>query len=142
MDEMMMSLNSVRYEQDLLSATDTFVTTLDTSSKENKVLLLNLAENGSKQLREFINCELEITDYYCDTVSMKDENGVFRETPRIILIDKERNGYRAMSMTVFKTVQRVISIMGPGPWEEPVVMMPTLTTKGKNQMLSLKIVRV
>lgn len=139
---MITALEPMRFEQDLVNASESFVTTLDTSNKENKVLLLNLAENGSKQLREFINCELEITDYYCDTVTMKDESGVMRETPRIILIDKERNGYRAMSMTVFKTIQRVISIMGPGPWEEPVVIMPILTTKGKNQMLSLKIVRV
>lgn len=136
-------LMPVRYEDQLVSGTDRCVTTLDLSSKENKVLLLNLAEGDSKQLREFVNCELAITDYYCDTVEMRDnETGVMSEVPRIILIDQDRNGYRAMSMTVFRTVQRIIKIMGPGPWEEPVVIMPVLTTKGKNQMLSLKIVRV
>lgn len=129
-----------RYEKDLASGERMYMTTLDDTTPEGKILLYNIAEGGTRQLRECVNQELLIEHLYCDTIYMKDEEtGEVRDTPRIILIDTDGNGYRATSMTVYRSMQRICNIFGMGPWNPPLKIKPELQTRGKNQMLTIKL---
>lgn len=120
-----------------------FFTTLPMNTKAERVNYYNLVTSDCKQLREYVNIPLKIKDISIEKVeiSEKDENeeltGVSTEALRLVIVDEKNNSYSCISKGVINAIKRIITLFGDD--FRGIEVIPVLITKGKNQILSLKI---
>ncbi|MFE5263162.1 hypothetical protein, partial [Streptomyces coelicoflavus] len=77
-------------------------------------------------LSDHIGEVIEITDMVAHAVELEDE--VTKETiqaMRVVLLTADGQGYHSVSQGVASSLQRIIGIVGQGPWtDEPLKVVP------------------
>lgn len=113
-------------------------------TEEDQIKLFNATNNPEYRVSDFINKEIEVRHVYCEPVKFTDEEtGDITFAPRIVLIDPEGNGYQAVSIGVFNSINRLINstknekVHGPEDWEKPIKISIRQTMKGSKQILSI-----
>lgn len=94
---------------------------LPMDTAEQKKLAFNVMGNPEKKISDAVNLTIEVTDIYCETAQVMDQNtGELRDMPRIVLIDKDGHSYQSVSFGIYRAVCRLISIFGVPHWDEPI----------------------
>lgn len=120
---------------------------MQVTTDEQKKQLFNAVMDVDDGVRECINKVIDLTDIYIEKIQMPktdDATGEvidMHEVPRIILFDKDGKSYGCCSTGIYQALSRLVALYGdPSSWEYPIKVMPYIITKGKNQILSLKLV--
>lgn len=116
--------------------------TIQVTDRASKIKLYNAISDSENSLDEHKGEVLEITDFVAHPIELED--GQTKEkvkAMRIVLIDKNGEGYHAVSAGVVSSMQRIISIVGQGPWtDEPLQVVPIeKKTRSGFKTLTLKL---
>ena len=115
-------------------------------TEEEKRSLYNATSNVDHGLRECINMEINLKDIYIEAATMNKVDDATGEittvtAPRIILFDDAGVSYGCCSMGIFHSLERMVSLFGaPATWEKPIKVMPIMITRGKKQIMHIKLV--
>lgn len=116
--------------------------TLKATDRKSKIKLYNAISDSENALDDHKGEVLEITDFVAHPIELQDEvTKEMVQAMRIVLIDKNGVGYHAVSGGVASSMQRIIGIVGQGPWtDEPLEIVPVekKTRKGY-KTLTLKL---
>lgn len=139
MENELMTMEGTGFVADLTSGVAAFCS-LKGETTEEKAYLFNLTNAPEFRLGDMINTTLYITDVFVETVNcVNEETGEITKCPRIVLIDKDMNGYQCVSLGVFGSLKKLFNIYGTPHWDEPIPITIKQLTKGKNKMLSLSV---
>lgn len=111
-------------------------------TKEEKIMVYNGISNPDKKLADCIGQIVLVKDIYVEMSTMVNkETGETDVAPRIVLFDKDRHSYQAVSFGIFNSLKRIFDIFGtPDTWSEPLGMRVKQITTGKNKMLTIEVV--
>lgn len=101
----------------------------DNGDRASKVAIYNAINSKGQSLDETNGAVINVVNYAAHPVRMVDENtGELVEAVRIILIDENGVNYDAVSQGVASSLQKILAIVGPAPWE-PALAMKMVTQK-------------
>jgi len=116
--------------------------TIQVTDRASKIKVYNAISDSENALDDHKGEVLEITDFVAHPITLQDDvTGEDVQAMRVVLIDKNGEGYHAVSGGVVSSLQRIIAIVGAGPWtDEPlqVVAVEKKTRKGF-KTLTLKL---
>lgn len=108
--------------------------TMQAVDKKAKATLFNACGNPEK-LSAYIGKRLDLLHFYVEVVQVvAEESGEIVNVPRCVLIDKAGKGYQAVSIGMYNTLKRIVSMYGlPETWDEPlaVEVQQVETKKGR-----------
>lgn len=138
-DLMVMDENE-KFIADLTTRRTSFCS-LNAVSFEEKAKLFKAMNNPEHRLSEYINKTILAKDLFCEVVDcVNQETGVITSCPRIVIIDKNGEGYQAVSLGVYGAVKKLIQTFGPPTWEEGLPLEVKQITKGQKQLLTFNVV--
>lgn len=116
--------------------------TIATTDRKSKIKLYNAISDSENALDDHKGKVLEITDFVAHPVEIEDEvTKEMVQVMRCVLLTADGTGYHAVSAGVASSMQRIIGIVGEGPWtDEPLQIVPVekKTRKGY-KTLTLKL---
>lgn len=121
---------------------NSFLTSIkDDGTRESKIAIYNAINNSDKKVDDYKGKVLEIVNFAAHPIKLiSDETGEVNEVLRIVLIDKDGNGYETVAGGVMSSLEKIFGIVGMAPWEPALKVVPTevKTRKGfKTLTLSL-----
>lgn len=122
-----------------LTTRQTSFCSLTATTPEEKAKLFNLMNTPQHRLSDMINMSIEVTDIFVETVQCANKDGEIILTPRIVLIDKNREGYQCVSMGIYGALKKLFSIYGTPHWEEPLSLTVKQITKGEYKILTIVV---
>lgn len=122
-----------------LTTRQTSFCSLTATTPEEKAKLFNLMNAPQHRLSDMINMTIEVTDIFVETVQCANKDGEIILTPRIVLIDKNGEGYQCVSMGIYGALKKLFSIYGTPHWEEPISLTVKQVTKGEYKILTLAV---
>lgn len=122
-----------------LTTRQTSFCSLVATTPEEKAQLFNLMNAPQHRLSDMINMTIEVTDIFVETVQCANKDGEIILTPRIVLIDKNGEGYQCVSMGIYGALKKLFSIYGTPHWEEPLPLTVKQVTKGDYKILTLAV---
>lgn len=122
-----------------LTTRQTSFCSLTATTPEEKAKLFNLMNAPQHRLSDMINMSIEVTDIFVETVQCANKDGEIILTPRIVLIDKNGEGYQCVSMGIYGALKKLFSIYGTPHWEEPLSLTVKQVTKGEYKILTLAV---
>ncbi|CAF1914874.1 hypothetical protein [Bacillus subtilis] len=106
--------------------TQQMFSTIQATDRKSSIKLYNAVSNAEHSLSDHIGEVIEITDMVAHSVELEDE--VTKEpikAMRIVLLTPDGTGYHSVSQGVASSLQRIIGIVGDGPWtDEPLKIVP------------------
>lgn len=123
-----------------------FLSTMKVDTDEQKALYYNATSSPDFRISDCINKVIRVKDIFVEMVEMekKTEDGTLTGevelVPRIVLIDTDGCSYTAVSKGVFAALRRLCMVYGMPTWEDGINIMVLQVTRGKNKMLTLKVV--
>ncbi|MFE3968279.1 hypothetical protein [Streptomyces cyaneofuscatus] len=106
--------------------TQQMFSTIQATDRKSSIKLYNAVSNAEHSLSDHIGEVIEITDMVAHAVELEDE--VTKETiqaMRVVLLTADGQGYHSVSQGVASSLQRIIGIVGQGPWtDEPLKVVP------------------
>ncbi|MGE6604871.1 hypothetical protein ACQKEY_24645 [Lysinibacillus fusiformis] len=116
--------------------------TIQVTDRASKIKLYNAISDSENALADHKGEILEITDFVAHPIKLEDQQtGEDVEAMRVVLLTADGTGYHAVSGGVVSSMQRIIGIVGQGPWtDEPLKIVPVekKTLKGF-KTLTLKL---
>lgn len=106
---------------------------------QSRITVYNLTQDKAQRLSDMVGQEIPISDVICQTVTVRNENGISTEAPRIILVTPDLQGYACVSNGIYNSIGKLFEIFGMPHWDEPIVVVPKLIKRGKNQILTLTL---
>lgn len=105
---------------DLQSAVVSFCS-FEAHTDEERKKKYTAMNNPDKRLAEMINMEIAVKDIYCETVNIINEKtGEVSPAARTVLIDEDGVSYQCVSVGVFNSIKKAISVFGLPTWENPI----------------------
>ncbi|NRQ87282.1 hypothetical protein HQK35_19040 [Bacillus velezensis] len=100
--------------------------TINTTDRKSRIKLYNAVGDAEESLSDHVGAIIEVTDMVAHSVELEDaQTGEKIKAMRIVLLTKDGVGYHSVSKGVASSIQRIIGIMGEGPWtEEPLKICP------------------
>lgn len=119
-------------------------TSVKAETKEDKVKLYNISTNPDYKVADMINKVIAIKDVYAEVIKMSDkETGELYDTVRIILIDKDGKSYQSISKGIYNSIQKIMALMGPPTWEDPIKVEVKQITRGSgNEVRHVQILQM
>lgn len=140
-DHMTMERNEALQVMSDVLVTGTAYTSMNISDRKTAVRFYNATANPAYKLKEHVNEVIEMSHISIEAVGVRNEQGDYVEAPRIVIIDKDGNGYGCVSVGVLQSLKRLCSLIGtPDTWDEPVKIKPVLVSTKKGQVLSIQLV--
>ncbi|MEC3696422.1 hypothetical protein ABEX84_21400 [Bacillus subtilis] len=104
---------------------ENIVSTISGEDRKARIALYNAVSNSEHSLSDHKGEILEVTDYVAHAVTLNDEQtGEDIQAMRIVLVTKDGTGYHSVSGGVAQSLQRIIGLVGKGPWtDEPLKMV-------------------
>lgn len=100
-------------------------TTLKGETREDKIKQYNAVNASKDSLSDNIGEVFEITDMVAHPITLEDE---ITHEPinalRVVLIDSKGEAHYAISKGVVSSLQKIIGIVGPGPWQPALKIVP------------------
>jgi hypothetical protein len=116
--------------------------TIQGEDRATRIKVYNAISDSENALDDHKGEILEITDFVAHPIELEDEvTKEMVQAMRVVLIDKNGVGYHAVSGGVVSSMQRIIGLVGQGPWtDEPLKVVPVekKTRKGF-KTLTLKL---
>lgn len=100
--------------------------TIKVTDRASKIKVYNAISDSENSLDDHKGEVLEITDFVAHPITLQDDvTGQDVQAMRVVLLDKDGIGYHAVSGGVVSSMQRIIAIVGQGPWtDEPLQIVP------------------
>lgn len=123
-----------------LTSSNMSFTSLKGETQEEKARLYQVMNNPEFRIADCINQTIYVKDVFVEVVDILRENtGEVDKCPRVVLIDKDGNGYQSVSFGIFSAVKKLFQVFGAPTWEDPIGVTVKQITKGTNKMLTLDI---
>lgn len=120
-----------------------FSTIKQDGSRATAIKQYNAISDAENSLSDFTNTEIVVEHMVAHPIELLDEvTGELIQAMRVVLLTPEGVGYHSVSTGVVSSLQRIIGIVGQGPWTaEPLTVVPVekKTRKGF-KTLTLKLV--
>lgn len=110
---------------------------------EDKKKFFNIINNPGYKLQDKINLTIELAHVYAETCEyVSRETGELVPGVRIILVDKDGNGYSTSSKGVFNALTKIFQVFGlPPQWESPIpVRVKQIVRSADRKVLTLETV--
>lgn len=124
-DSMELAINSDRFERlnlqrDICGGGKGFCT-MQAEDMKAKKTLFNACSNPAK-ISSMIGKTIDLLHFYVEVIQVVSENGgEVVNVPRVVLIDAKGNGYQAVSIGLYNSIKRIVSMFGvPETWNEPL----------------------
>jgi len=116
------------------------VTSIDQTDKSRTKVLFN-ALGDADNIRDYLNKELEIVDYVCETTEfLNEDTGELEPAVRTVLITVDDEALMCHSATVLRDLRRLIHLNGePCTWEAPMKVVITEKNAGKNRFFKMRM---
>nr|WP_250649652.1 hypothetical protein [Bacillus thuringiensis] len=104
---------------------EVFFSSIQATDRKSAVKMYNAINSSENALADHRGEVLEITDMVAHAITLEDE--VTKENVdalRVVLVAKDGKAYHAISQGVVSSIQKIISIVGPAPWDEPLEIVP------------------
>lgn len=121
-------------------ASQQIFSTITGDDRATKIKLYNAVSNAEHSLSDHEGEVLEITDFVAHPVTLLDEQTNQEiQAMRIVLVTKDGTGYHSVSNGIATSMQRILALVGKGPWtEEPLkIACKSVKTRKGRQTLSL-----
>jgi hypothetical protein len=116
-------------------------TTLPSDGSRSAAVVVENAMSDAESIRDHIGAVLEIENVLLHDVVIEGENGEDVPAVRAVLIDSKGQGYAAVSNGVISSLQTLMALCGPGPWNPPLKVVPReVKTRKGYRTLRLKLV--
>lgn len=115
--------------------------TMKAEDKKAKATLYN-ACSSPKKLSECINLPIKMIHFYVEVIQVANEKtGEIVSVPRVVIIDEKGNGFQAVSVGIYNSIKRIVSMFGnPQDWAEPVtVIVRNVDLKNGQHTFNLEI---
>ena len=118
-----------------------FFSSIQATDRKSAIKMYNAINSRENPLADHKGEVLEITDMVAHAITLQDENTKEDvEALRVVLVSKDGTAYHAVSQGVVSSIQKIISIVGPAPWNEPLEIVPVEVKTRKNfKTLTLKL---
>ncbi|MEB9381012.1 hypothetical protein P4J09_23680 [Bacillus cereus] len=106
-------------------AKDLFFSSIQKTDRKSAIKVYNAINSSENALADHRGEVLQITDMVAHAITLEDE--VTKENVdalRVVLVAKDGKAYHAISQGVVSSIQKIISIVGPAPWNEPLEIVP------------------
>lgn len=105
---------------ELTSALTTYCS-LSPADENEKKILYQAMNSPDHRIADMINMEIEVQDVYCEAIDIvNDETGEVVPSARIVLISPNGESYQAVSMGIYNSIKKAISVFGPPSWATPL----------------------
>lgn len=104
---------------------DVFFSSIQSKDRKSAIKVYNAINSSENALADHKGEVLQITDMVAHAITLEDE--VTKENVdalRVVLVAKDGKAYHAISQGVVSSIQKIISIVGPAPWNEPLEIVP------------------
>lgn len=123
----------------ILSGQDYSYCSIHPESMEDRARLYNIKNSSPLRLKDFVNKTLYITDVFIQPVVCKKDDGSDELAPRIVLIDKDSQGYACVSFGILGAVKSLMRDFGEPTWKTPLPIVPLLKSKGDRSFLTVEL---
>ncbi|PED82304.1 hypothetical protein CON65_12530 [Bacillus pseudomycoides] len=106
-------------------AKDVFFSSIQSKDRKSAIKVYNAINSSENPLADHRGEVLHITDMVAHAITLEDE--ITKENVdalRVVLVAKDGKAYHAISQGVVSSIQKIISIVGPAPWSEPLEIVP------------------
>lgn len=109
----------------------------DDGSRESKIAIYNALNESGERLQDQVNKKLKIKDLAAFPVEIVSDDGEIVNAMRMIFIDEDGTQYASVATGVYSSLQKIIGIVGPAPWEPALTITPVMqkTRRGFNTMV-------
>lgn len=110
-------------------------------TREEKALLYNAVNSPDYTISDFIGKKIEIADVVIEKVdTIAKDTGEVVQSPRVVLIDKNKKSYSCVSFGIFNAVKKLTIIFGNPSWaDDPIcVEVQNITTQNGRKVMTLK----
>lgn len=135
----MMTIQETSLASTLTGAVSSY-TSLKADTSKDKKILFNVMNTPQFRLSDCINTTIKVTDVYCEMVDVvNEETGEMSNMPRVVLVDKDGNGYQAVSKGVFNALKKIFMVFGEPHWEGGIDLKIKQIKKGTYNILTLEV---
>lgn len=114
--------------------------TIKATDRASKVKLYNAISDSENSLDDNKGVVLEITDMVAHPITLQDEQtGEDVQAMRVVLVDKDGVGYHAVSQGIVSSMQRIIGIVGQGPWSDDPLKITVVEKKTRKGFKTLTV---
>ena len=118
----------------------TFYTSFRGESAAEKAQLFKIMNTPKYKVSDCINKTILLKDLYVEMVSCKNEQtGEVSVAPRIVLIDKDNEGYQCVSTGILSALKKLMQIYGEPTWDEPLPIKIIQLKKGARSILTFEL---
>lgn len=124
-DGMELAVSSDRFEKlnlqrDICGGGKGFCT-MQAVDKKAKATLFNATASPEK-INSMIGKTIDLIHFYVEVIQVvSEQTGELCNVPRVVLIDKSGKGYQAVSIGMYNSIKRIVSMYGlPDTWDEPL----------------------
>ena len=109
---------------------------------EDKKRIYKATGSEAQRISDMVNMEISFCDVFVEPVEcVNKETGLVTSAPRVVLIDRDGNGYVSVSVGIYNSVKKIFALFGtPDRWTEPITVKVGQITKGQNRILTLELV--
>lgn len=105
---------------------EAFFSSIEPTDRNTAVKVFNAINGAENSLSDHKGEVLEVTDMVAHTITLQDQNtNEDVKALRVVLLTKDGVGYHSVSQGVVSSLQKIISIVGPAPWNPALKIVPT-----------------
>lgn len=106
--------------------TQALFSSIQGTDRATKIKVYNAISNAEHAISDMLKEEIIVQDLVAHPIKLVDETtGELLEAMRVVLLSPDGVGYHSVSSGVVDSIQRIIGIVGPAPWNEPLTIVPT-----------------
>lgn len=118
----------------------TFYTSFRGETAAEKAQLFKIMNTPKYKVSDCINKTILLKDLYVEMVSCTNEQtGEVSVGPRIVLIDKDNEGYQCVSTGILSALKKLMQIYGEPTWDEPLPIKIIQLKKGARSILTFEV---
>lgn len=109
----------------------------DNGTRESKIAIYNALNESGVRLADQVNKVLNIKDLAAFPVEIVTDDGEIVQAMRMIFIDEDGTQYASVATGVYSSLQKIIGIVGPAPWNPALRLTPInqKTRRGFNTLV-------
>lgn len=97
----------------------------DDGTVETKMKIYNAMNESDKKLADQLNLNVTLKDLIAYPIQLvSEQTGELVEAMRMVFIDEKGETYSSVSKGILGSVQNIIGLFGPAPWEPGITVTP------------------
>lgn len=139
MEKLVKNSESIKMASEVMS-TGMSYTDMDLSNIATAKDFYNAVSQPEMSLKECVNIPIAMSHVSVEVCEVHSEQDGVVIAPRVVIIDKDGRSYRSVSVCVYQSLKRIFALFGtPDTWDEPLTVVPMLTSTKKGQVLTLRL---